>query len=356
MADVDNSAWDGPAAMSAAASADDPAAALNAICAGKKEGDPKTEAAHALPHHKAPGDPPNAAGVRNAEARISQTQGLTNEAAAQKHLDAHMATIQAAEKSTSNVKELRAAALASGQLIPGGRERTRPFSSQMRMKLVQKEGRNLYEVEGYATVFNRGYEMWDAFGAYTEIMDQAALDRSMAAAPDVAFLTNHRGVTMARTTNGSLVLERDNVGLHCLAYLNADRQDVRDLASAIGDGLVDEMSFAFMLNDGMWNDEMTEFRIMEADINRGDVSAVNYGANPFTSIQARSADWLADIDRMPEMVAKTAVERIQARFAALGPAPEPEPEPEPEPIPEPIPEPVERMGKSVKIWKMRFNF
>lgn len=90
---VDDSDWDGPAAMSAASKADDPAAALGAICAGKRDGDPKTQAAHALPHHKHPGAAPNAAGVKNALGRLPQTQGLTNEDAAKAHLEAHMKAI-----------------------------------------------------------------------------------------------------------------------------------------------------------------------------------------------------------------------------------------------------------------------
>jgi ATP-dependent Clp endopeptidase proteolytic subunit ClpP len=90
---VDNSSWDGGAAMSAAASSDDPSAAYSAICAGKRDGDPDKQSTWALPHHKHPGDPPNAAGVRNALARLPQTDGLTNHDAAQAHLQAHMKAI-----------------------------------------------------------------------------------------------------------------------------------------------------------------------------------------------------------------------------------------------------------------------
>jgi ATP-dependent protease ClpP protease subunit len=90
---VDTSTWDGGAAMSAAAASGDPAAAYKAICAGRKEGDPAKQASWALPHHKHPGDAPNAGGVRNALARLPQTQGLTNEAAARAHLEAHMKAV-----------------------------------------------------------------------------------------------------------------------------------------------------------------------------------------------------------------------------------------------------------------------
>jgi ATP-dependent protease ClpP protease subunit len=92
-ASVDNSPWDAGRALHNAVASDSPAAFLNGICAGKKAGDPATQDAHALPHHYHPGDAPNAAGVRNALARLSGTQGLTNKEAAQSHLEAHMRAI-----------------------------------------------------------------------------------------------------------------------------------------------------------------------------------------------------------------------------------------------------------------------
>ena len=87
---VDNSAWDGNAAMSAA----DSAADYRAICAGRRDGPADERGSWALPHHKRAGAPPNAAGVRNALARLPQTQGLTNAGAARAHLEAHMASIR----------------------------------------------------------------------------------------------------------------------------------------------------------------------------------------------------------------------------------------------------------------------
>lgn len=87
---VDNSPWDGNAAMTAAHSGSDYAS----ICAGRKDGPADERSSWALPHHARPGAPPNAAGVRNALARLSQTEGLTNREAARRHLEAHLATIQ----------------------------------------------------------------------------------------------------------------------------------------------------------------------------------------------------------------------------------------------------------------------
>jgi ATP-dependent protease ClpP protease subunit len=90
-ASYDDSPWDGGAAMSAASSSANPASALSAICAGRKSGDASKQEAHALPHHKRPGSPPNKAGVTAALGRLNQTQDLTNKSAAEAHLKAHAA-------------------------------------------------------------------------------------------------------------------------------------------------------------------------------------------------------------------------------------------------------------------------
>jgi hypothetical protein len=189
------------------------------------------------------------------------------------------------------------------------------FPSEIRAKLTKRDGKSFYEVDGYASVFNVWYEMYDMFGPYKEKVDSAAFDMTLANDPDVAFLLNHRGMTMARTSNGTLDLFKDDTGLGVHGLLNAERQDVKDLASAIDDKLITEMSFAFMLNEGKWNDNYDHFTIYEADIDRGDVSAVNYGASPYTSIEARAQEYLADTERLPLPVARAALSRLSVRLS-----------------------------------------
>jgi HK97 family phage prohead protease len=144
--------------------------------------------------------------------------------------------------------------------------------------------------------------MWDQFGEYEEVIIAGAFDYTLATGPDVAFLVNHGGVTMARTTNGTLTLSADSVGLVTDAWLNPGRTDVSDLISAIEDGLINEMSFAFMIPNGgaTWSDDFTRFEIRAADLDRGDVSAVNYGASPWTSIAARAREVLTHAGDVPE--------------------------------------------------------
>jgi HK97 family phage prohead protease len=111
---VDNGPWDAGAAMSFCAQANDPASAYAAICAGRKAGDPALQSSWALPHHAHPKSPPNAAAVRAGEAALGGArggvQGLTNRAAAQAHLDAHMKQINPdyQAKSAESTGETRA--------------------------------------------------------------------------------------------------------------------------------------------------------------------------------------------------------------------------------------------------------
>ena len=215
-----------------------------------------------------------------------------------------------------NLREQRAAAG-----IPNGAQRMAiPFKSQLRAKLVQRDGRDFYEVTGYATVYDKPYTMYDMFGEYTERVDRNALKRTLSNSPDVAFLTNHRGLTMARTTNKTLALSSDMEGLAIEALMNAARGDVRDLASAIGDELITEMSFAFMIGEdgAKWNDDYTELTLLELDINRGDVSAVNYGANPYTSIGSRSAEIIREIRGLPAGALPDALTAISTAIGEAG--------------------------------------
>lgn len=196
---------------------------------------------------------------------------------------------------------------------PCGNARALPFAANLRASTKQHNGQDMANLVGIASVTDTPYEMWDMFGPYDEIIDHGAFDETLAANPDVAFLVNHKGVTMARTTNGTLKLDMVDEGLQADALLNPKRQDVADTLIAVEDGSLDQMSFAFRLDEGWWNDDFTTFKITKLDINRGDVSVVNYGANPYTSIEARQREMLADLAHAPVGVARAALARLATR-------------------------------------------
>ncbi len=204
-------------------------------------------------------------------------------------------------------------ARANPRQVPCGEGRSQAFGAQLRASSVIWNGSERRLLEGYASVVEKRYRMYDMFGEYDEIVDAGAFDKTLSRNPDVAYLVNHRGVTMARTTNGSLELGIDVKGLRTAAYVNPKRSDVNDIVIAIEDKDVDEMSFAFRINEGEWSEDYTEYRILEIDLDRGDVSAVNYGASPHTSVAARQAEVLADLKRLPAGAQRAAAEMLSAR-------------------------------------------
>jgi hypothetical protein len=93
---IDTSAWSASKAMANGAASDNPGKYYAGICAGRKEGNPHNQASWALPYRYTPSSAPNAAAVKNALARINQTDGLTNKSEAQSLLEGLMKKIQAA--------------------------------------------------------------------------------------------------------------------------------------------------------------------------------------------------------------------------------------------------------------------
>jgi HK97 family phage prohead protease len=173
-------------------------------------------------------------------------------------------------------------------------------------------------VEGYASITEAGYEMWDLFGSYTEIVRSGAFAKTLGENPHVQLLLNHGGLSMAYTKAGTLQLSEDEHGLHMRAEVNPARGDVRDMLTALDDGAVDEMSFAFRVMRQQWSPDYDQRDITEVSLHRGDVSVVNFGANPETSVAMRGLD----VDRMGEDGARALYERLAARFAPAPANPE----------------------------------
>jgi HK97 family phage prohead protease len=143
-------------------------------------------------------------------------------------------------------------------------------------------------ITGYASVVEAPYEMWDPFGSYSEVVRSGAFAKTLAENPQVQLLLNHGGLAMAYTKAGTLRLSEDSTGLHMEADVTAARTDVQDMLLALQDGSVDEMSFAFRVTRQMWSPDYDQRDITEVDLHRGDVSVVNFGANPSTAVAVRA--------------------------------------------------------------------
>lgn len=177
--------------------------------------------------------------------------------------------------------------------------------------------------DGFASVTDRGYEMWDAFGPYTEFVHVGAFTETLAAQPDVPLVLDHvSSRRIARTGNEksplllSEVTQGDVTGLHVLApSLDMGDPDTAYIVPKLRSGLIDEMSFRFMITSGRWSEDLTQYHIHTVDINRGDVSIVGYGANPFTAGSGlRAQPGLSSVDRaLLAMSAERDVYRVHSR-------------------------------------------
>ncbi|MFG2002302.1 HK97 family phage prohead protease [Spirillospora sp. NPDC048911] len=159
-----------------------------------------------------------------------------------------------------------------------------------RIELREAGDGGLLEFVGHASAYEQGYEMWDYYGPYTEIVSAGAGAESLARADlDVPFVLGHDQLRrMARTTTGTLVLAEDDTGLSVHApQLDPADHDVAYIAPKLRAGLIDEMSFAFRIEAGQWSPDYMEYRITRYDIHRGDVAIVGYGANPATDAALR---------------------------------------------------------------------
>lgn len=117
---VDESPWDASKAMAAGSQADNPAAFFRAICAGEKTvGEPDTQAHWALPYRYTPDSPPNAAGVRNAMARLSQTHDLKDPAGVKSKLEGLMKKVNPDYEPANHIDTQLLASLL-GRALEGG--------------------------------------------------------------------------------------------------------------------------------------------------------------------------------------------------------------------------------------------
>lgn len=151
------------------------------------------------------------------------------------------------------------------------------------------------KLSGYASVFERGYEMLGGpeRGGWVEVVDRHAFDETLKRKPDVHLLINHEGMPLARTKSGTLSLATDSTGLLVDADLDRSDPDVQRLEVKMSRGDMDEMSFAFRTIRHEFNDDESERRLLELNLDKGDVSVVNFGASPHTSAGLRAYDALA---------------------------------------------------------------
>ncbi len=158
---------------------------------------------------------------------------------------------------------------------------------------------NSLTFSGYASTF----EPYEIYGGpsngvgWIEQIDRRAYDATMSEKPDLHLLINHEGMPLARTKSGTLHLSVDDHGLKVVAKLDRSDPDVQRLEPKMRRGDMDEMSFAFRVRAQKWeaapgfeDDDQSLRTITDVNLHKGDVSIVNFGANPTTSAEIKSVE------------------------------------------------------------------
>lgn len=182
----------------------------------------------------------------------------------------------------------------------------------MAVQRAEEGAEKTYKVRGYASTFDEPYELmedWDGNAIY-EVVDPHAFDD--ADMSDVILQFDHMGMVYARTRNGSLTVGIDDHGLWAEADLGLTTES-RKLYEAIETGLVDRMSFCFIIEDEQYDKETRTWRIMKIS-KVYDVSAVSIPANPGTDISAarkRVLDGVIQEERTERSAAEARQKKIR---------------------------------------------
>lgn len=143
-------------------------------------------------------------------------------------------------------------------------------------------------IYGRAVIFNSPTVMYkdpETGIEYKEEIDAHAFDEAQM--DDVIMNVNHEGPAIARTRNHTLELQINPLSLDADADLTKS-QASRDALEAVQNGLLDKMSFAFVVApDGDEYDAKTHKRTIRKVSRLFDVSLVNFPAYEQTSVSAR---------------------------------------------------------------------
>lgn len=204
--------------------------------------------------------------------------------------------------------------------ISAGREYRKMVQLEVRTADDQEEN---YKVEGYATVFNQPYTLYD-WGDYVvnEQIDSKAFNECDMS--DTIMQYDHAGRVFARVSNDTLSLEVDKKGLHVTADLGGTEEG-RKLYEEIKGGYTTKMSFGFTVGEDkreVTNDYdknvTTVLRTITKITKLYDVSAVSLPANDATEISARGyCDGVIQELKAERLEKRAKTEKLKAECLAL---------------------------------------
>ena len=162
-----------------------------------------------------------------------------------------------------------------------------------------REEENKYVINGYFSVFNSNYEIWE--GA-TESIDEHAFDNALS--DDIRCLIDHdTRLVLGRNKAGTLTLKVDSRGLWGEVVINPNDQDAMNLYERVKRGDVDQCSFGFDILSEEFTDNGDSIHWTIKSAKLYEVSIVTFPAYSDTSVSARKDD-LKEINKRKVKVLK----------------------------------------------------
>lgn len=152
-------------------------------------------------------------------------------------------------------------------------------------------------IEGYFAVFNTETELYN--GYYEKINRNAFKNLNK----DIKALINHNdSAVLARTTNGTLELKTDDVGLFGKIKINDKDTEAMNLYERVKRGDINQCSFGFYINEERTNWDNDKLHVELLDLDLLEVSVVTFPAYEATRINARSKVKNAKIRKIKEKI------------------------------------------------------
>lgn len=168
-------------------------------------------------------------------------------------------------------------------------------------------GANYKTISGYAAVWNR---MSEDLGGFREVIAPGAFSRALERGNTIKLLYDHdSAAALASTDNGTLEIREDEVGLHVWARVDMEDPDVQRVAAKLRSGVVDQMSFAFSMDED--SDESWDYtagvpvRTIRSVSQLFEASIVAFPA--YTSTKVALLERARHAGRLPELVGATDV-------------------------------------------------
>lgn len=191
---------------------------------------------------------------------------------------------------------------------------------QMEVRSAEEGSEPSFFVEGYASTFEP-YKLLTIDGVdYYERIEPTAFEK--ADMSDVVFLRDHEGRVLARTKNGSIELQIDNIGLHQRTNLGLTGAS-REMFEDIQQRNYTQMSFSFTVAEDDYEED-THTRVIKSIRKLYDISAVAFPANPGTEIGVSMRDYFNGVieaekaERLEAEKRAKAIERLKLKIRLEG--------------------------------------